>query len=180
VLSRSNLSYPSRRSSPKSRPFNLLQPLHSLFTAPVVCFQQLAASFSKTPGVGVPQLFGAIIPRNANLPIGARFRVPNAAHSAKGCKKIETATTFRINTCKSVSKQSTLTPFRMNTYEKTGEGGIPFAIRHLSSIQLPASIPMPLRLCFHLCALGASMASSSSFSELTLELNSNAYANRRF
>src|SRR5579859_7128418 len=31
-------------------------------------------------------------------------------------------TTFRINTCKSVSKQSTLTPFRMNTYEKRGEG----------------------------------------------------------
>src|SRR5258708_1671156 len=30
---------------------------------------------------------------------------------------------FRINTCKSVSKQMTLTPFRMNTYEKQGEGG---------------------------------------------------------
>src|SRR6266849_7063893 len=34
-----------------------------------------------------------------------------------------TATTFRINTCKSVSKQRTLTPFRMNTCEKGGEGG---------------------------------------------------------
>src|SRR5229473_2515561 len=32
-------------------------------------------------------------------------------------------TTFRINTCKSVSKQRTLTTFRMNTYEKQGEGG---------------------------------------------------------
>jgi hypothetical protein len=31
--------------------------------------------------------------------------------------------TFRINTCKSVSKQTTLTPFRMNTYEKQGGGG---------------------------------------------------------
>src|SRR5258707_10109949 len=30
---------------------------------------------------------------------------------------------FRINTCKSVSKQMTLTPFRMNTYEKQGGGG---------------------------------------------------------
>jgi len=29
---------------------------------------------------------------------------------------------FRINTCKSVSKQSTLTPFRINTYEKRGRG----------------------------------------------------------
>src|SRR5712664_15298 len=34
-------------------------------------------------------------------------------------------TSFRINTCKSVSKQRTLTPFRMNTYEKTGVGGTP-------------------------------------------------------
>ena len=31
-------------------------------------------------------------------------------------------TTFRINTCKSVSRQTTLTSFRINTYEKTGEG----------------------------------------------------------
>ena len=30
--------------------------------------------------------------------------------------------TFRMNTCKSVSKQRTLTPFRMNTYAKTGGG----------------------------------------------------------
>src|SRR6266851_6693156 len=73
------------------------------------------------------------------------------------CKNTETATltTFRINTCKSVSKQRTLTAIRINTYKKEGEGGIPFAIRHLSSIQLPASIPTPLRLCFHLRALGA-------------------------
>src|SRR5712692_3688226 len=32
-------------------------------------------------------------------------------------------TTFRINTCKSVSKQTTLSPFRMNTYRKQGERG---------------------------------------------------------
>jgi hypothetical protein len=31
--------------------------------------------------------------------------------------------TFRINTCKSVSKQTTSSPFRMNTYEKPGGGG---------------------------------------------------------
>jgi hypothetical protein len=47
------------------------------------------------------------------------------AHFAKGLKSIDTATltTFRINTCKSVSKQRTLTTFRMNTYVKRGEGG---------------------------------------------------------
>ncbi len=31
----------------------LLPPLSSLFAAPLLCFQQLAASFRKTPGVGV-------------------------------------------------------------------------------------------------------------------------------
>jgi hypothetical protein len=38
---------------------------------------------------------------------------------------------FRINTCKSVSKQRTLTPFRMNTYEKQGGGGIRHAKQNL-------------------------------------------------
>src|SRR5690348_6488097 len=37
--------------------------------------------------------------------------------------------TFRMNTCESVSKQRTLTIFRMNTYEKQGEGG-PSRSRH--------------------------------------------------
>ncbi len=48
------------------------------------------------------------------------------AHFAKGCKNTETATltTFRINTCKSVSKQRTLTSLRINTYEKH-RGGVP-------------------------------------------------------
>jgi hypothetical protein len=32
--------------------------------------------------------------------------------------------TFRINTCKSVSKQMTLTPFRINTYEKPRGRGV--------------------------------------------------------
>ena len=32
--------------------------------------------------------------------------------------------TFRMNTCKSVSKQRTLSTSRMNTYEKTGGGGV--------------------------------------------------------
>jgi len=52
VLSRRNLSYPSCRSTPNSRRFNRLQPLYALFPTPVLCFQQLAASFPKTPGWG--------------------------------------------------------------------------------------------------------------------------------
>jgi|ERR1700730_23656 len=51
------------------------------------------------------------------------------------CKRIESArnyarapaiplSTFKINTCKSVSKQRTLSPCTMNTYAKTGGGGL--------------------------------------------------------
>jgi hypothetical protein len=54
VLPRTNLAYFWRRSTPNSRPLNLLPPLCSLFATPVLCFQQLAASFAKTPGWGVP------------------------------------------------------------------------------------------------------------------------------
>ncbi len=72
--------------------------------------------------------------------------------------------TFRINTCKSVSKQMTLTPFRINTYEKRGEGGRsllppPSHAPRSASIPLrpqpfahtsrrPRGVPLPpLRLC---------------------------------
>jgi hypothetical protein len=61
VLSRRVSSYLSRRSTLNCRFFNDLQPLESLFTVPVLCFQWLAASFSKTPGVGYthdPRPFG--------------------------------------------------------------------------------------------------------------------------
>ncbi len=121
MLSRRNLSYPSRRSTPNYRPVNLLRPLHPLFATPVLCFQQLAASFPKTPGWGV-----------ARFP----FQRPTAH-----CPLLTTRsplTTFRMNTCKSVSKQSTLTTFRMNTYEKQGEGGTP-ADRRLTRSGVPIS-----------------------------------------
>jgi len=52
VLSRTEPSNRSRHASPNSLPLNLLQPLGPLFPTPILYFQQLAASFSKTPGVG--------------------------------------------------------------------------------------------------------------------------------
>src|SRR5258706_1583810 len=46
-------------------------------------------------------------------------------------------TTFKINTCKNVSKQRTLTPSRINTYQKTGGGGPPAnRHQHLPRLQL--------------------------------------------
>src|SRR5882762_11304637 len=41
----------------------------------------------------------------------------------KNRERTEVLTTFRMNTCKSVSKQRTLSPFRMNTCEKPGGKG---------------------------------------------------------
>src|SRR5713101_5826428 len=102
-LPRRKLSCPS---DPNSRPVNVLQPLRSLSAAPVLHFQQLAASFPKTPGWGVPRF---------------SFQLPTAHYPLLTTHS--PLTTFRINTCKSVSKQRTLTIFRMNTYAKQGEGG---------------------------------------------------------
>ncbi len=105
-LPRRKLSCPSRRSGPNFRPVNLLQPLFPCSVAPVLCFQELAASFPKIPGWGVPRL--PLRPPAVHYPL-------RTTHSP--------LTTFRMNTCKSVSKQRTLTTFRMNTYAKQGEGG---------------------------------------------------------
>src|SRR5712664_2750294 len=149
VLSRTNLSYPSRHSSSNPRPVNLLQPLCSLFTAPALSFQQLAASFCKTPGVGVPLRGGcrteaqkcpSVSPLPATLTHSvsrksfpchsyANTRDRGVTPPPKSFSPLATRhspldlTPFRINTCKSVSKQRTLTTFRMNTYQKQGEGG---------------------------------------------------------
>src|ERR1700720_1686584 len=100
------LSCPSRRSNPNSCRLILLQTLlHSQSRQPL-WNQANPNSFAKTPGVGVQRFSSQ--PPTAHYP-------PLTTHSP--------LTTFRMNTCKSVSKQSTLTTFRMNTYEKRGGGG---------------------------------------------------------
>src|SRR5260370_40658789 len=47
-----------------------------------------------------------------------------AVSSLRVVQHIARLTSFRINTCKSVSKQRTLTPFRINTYEKHRGRGV--------------------------------------------------------
>ena len=64
-----------------------------------------------------------------DLPITARPEVWGGDHDPVGtfrpsdvqffCTILVHPKSFRINTCKSVSKQTTLSPFRINTYEKT-------------------------------------------------------------
>src|SRR6266404_4684540 len=126
VLSRTNLAYPSHHSSPKSRPFNLLQPLASPFATPVLCFQQLAASFRKARGWGCIVCVATLAcPACPELPGPRRDRtLRGAANMAEPA----TVTTFKVNTCKSVSKQRTLTLSRINTYKKRGEGGTPISV----------------------------------------------------
>ena len=46
------------------------------------------------------------------------------------CLTIRAHRSFRINTCKSVSKQTTLTPFRMNNYEKHRGAGVLLLTTH--------------------------------------------------
>ena len=56
-------------------------------------------------------------------------------------------TTFRINTCKSVSKQTTLTTFKINTYKKQGEGvPLHLQLRQRSSYA-PRGASIPCGLC---------------------------------
>src|SRR5712664_273028 len=154
MLSRQIISqYPPRQSNPFL--IRQLQPLCPLFSSPAFCFQQLAASFSKTPGVGVPLRDGrcteaqkcpSVSPLPATLTHSlsrksfpchsyANTRDRGVTAPPKSSSPLATRhsplplTPFRINTCKSVSKQRTLTTFRMNTYEKQGEGGTHGGVR---------------------------------------------------
>src|ERR1700730_1863183 len=68
---------------------------------------------------------------NANSTLSGELRKPNLKHTIRRSSRVRIAshlgprlTTFRINTCQSVSKQSTLTTFRINTCEKPRGRGL--------------------------------------------------------
>ncbi len=65
-----------------------------------------------------------------------RTSSPAPQHGPNSClqtrQQTSNLTTFRINTCKSVSKQTTLTPFRMNTYEKHRGEGVAVSVATIS------------------------------------------------
>jgi hypothetical protein len=70
-------------------------------------------------------------------------------------------TTFRMNTCKSVSKQKTLTPFRMNTCEKRGEGGT--TPLNVSAILSPSPLCFTSASVLNLSTLAQSNATLDRF-----------------
>jgi len=119
-------AHESQITNHKSRLFNRLPPLCRPQKSQLLCNQANPGSFTKTPGVGYPE-------RICGTP---RTGQPQDA-------SLVSASPFRINTCKSVSKQTTLSSFRINTYEKHREGG---------GLQMP-SIPPDAHSAF-----GASVA----------------------
>ena len=107
--------------SHKSRVFISLPSLCRSQKSQLLCNQANPSSFAEIPGVGCPHALS----RHASLATQGRcfarhsFTPILEGPSARGHFLLST---FRINTCKSVSKQTTLTPFRINTCEKTGGG----------------------------------------------------------
>ena len=79
------------------------------------------------------------------------FQIPSSKQAPRSQftrTKAALLSTFRMNTCKSVSKQSTLTTFRMNTYAKTG-GRVPPAVhvhKHTSPYQRSIFPPQDQKL----------------------------------
>jgi hypothetical protein len=140
----SDFSGPSRNVSPAvSYSCRLFSSLSALFRARFLCFQQLADSFCKMPGVwgtsAIPRralrLFTLLAPSfEGSLEGRVIILLCFCRPSSPRCfvdllipfplRSLWLLSTFRINTCKSVSKQTTLTSFRINTYEKP-RGGAP-------------------------------------------------------
>src|SRR5260370_38332143 len=117
-LSAQRLRNYSRRSSFPC--ISLPTPLHPQ-KSQTLCNQANPGSFCRTPGVASPPAASApsVLSVNSVVNRCSAGMYPRPAPSLR-------TTTFRINTCKSVSKQRTLSPSRMNTYEKTrGRGGTP-------------------------------------------------------
>ena len=89
-----------------SFPHTLFRTLCRSQQTQLLCNQANPNSCSKTPGVGCPEHnCGA---SGAGQPLDRSWVC---------------VSTFRMNTCKSVSIQTALTTFRMNTYVKQGGGG---------------------------------------------------------
>ena len=101
---------------------------------------------------------GASVPSDFN-----RLRILPLA-TGVACKNTEPATlsTFRMNTCKSVSKQRTLTIFRINTCEKQGGGGL--ELYTVSRPTSPACLEsgLPIHTTLHRTALSGSSSRMSS------------------
>src|SRR5258705_4392174 len=102
--------------------------LNSLPTLEISClsFSDPHPLFSIACGLFL-QNTGGGIPSSASLDFRAlQYRADSSLASRFPATCEPSSISFRINTCKSVSKQRTLTSFRMNTCEKTRGGAVIF------------------------------------------------------
>ena len=105
LLSQTNLPAPMHRPKTNSQPFNHLPPLELSclsFRNSRHLFSITCSLFRQNTGGGIPQSEGS-----ERLLLILSW----------------SCISFRMNTCKSVSKQRVLTIFRMNTYAKPGGRG---------------------------------------------------------
>ncbi len=140
--SRTNLIGPMPKLDLNSRPLNRLQPLCRREKLQPLWNQANPASFSKMPGCGVghpernygtPRVWvsrtvlrdtaGGISTSGLSGSTLLTILLGEPISSPFCLISDRSSISFRISTCKSVSKQTTLTPFIINTYEKPGEGG---------------------------------------------------------
>src|SRR5713226_6857267 len=122
VLSRINLAYSPDTpalSLRVSEICGLFNSLCALFSAPILCFQQLADSFCKTPGVGVP------------------------LHDVGGCagaQKCLSVSPLPATLTHSLSRKS----FPCHSYANTRDGGVT-AATNFERFQLPTRLPRAVR-----------------------------------
>jgi hypothetical protein len=146
VLSRTTLSYPSPHYRPNPRSLNLLQPLRRREKSQPLWNQANPASFSETPGVGYTPTTRPCGISNLQILLSRSIcKLVNAIPAEPPCLPDSSAplTTFRINTCKSVTKQTTLTTRRINTYAKTGEGVGPSPVHRAKRFRAGAATARP-------------------------------------
>jgi len=119
--------------------------------SPALCFHTIAASLltskNSTPSPSSKSsLFfkntrGGVSPSDSSTLGESRRRPPPHLHNFSA-----PINTFKMNTCKSVSKQRTLTSFRMNTYAKRGGRGVSLLTQERERRPTPNK-PVPSLLC---------------------------------
>src|ERR1700676_889159 len=105
----------------------------------------LSPLFSQCYELLFPQVFCFHNHLRCPLVFSSRCVFPRSNHKAP-----PHVTTFRMNTCKSVSKQSTLTTFRMNTYEKPRGGGPRHSPLLMIGVPSPPATAYMIELIRHL------------------------------
>jgi len=129
----------------------LLKSLASLFPIPILVFNSLRL-FLQNTAVAYPRRHPSV---------SAHHKIVPTVHSHPAFRQTRERSpiSFRMNTCKSVSKQRTLTPFRMNTCEKTRGGEL--LLTKLAVPNSASSVPLGKKISWLARLLDASKRAAS-------------------